>query len=280
MKSVQSVIAYTAIFISLTASVNAVAENLLVTRGQEREIQVTEQRLVLDTLRLEDGARIRFAPDMQSWHVEARQAWIGTDVRIEASGRNGLDGLTHSAPQAGDTPDCENSPPGKHGAPGVNGQQGVNITLKMGLMHFGSLSVLANGGNGGTGGPGATGPQGGAGDDCHAGNGGDGGRGGSGGNGGAGGEVSIHYWSANQSAYIPVSNYGPGIHIENQGGKPGEAGRPGKGGKGGKGGWSKRGSGKLISRDAGERGRDGAAGTRGKPGAAGKFLIQPMSAPK
>lgn len=280
MLSVRTAMAYSAIIVSLTAHSAATAQDLMISKGQEKTIGLAEQDLELDRLKLEDGARVRFAPDVRRWRVQARQAWIGSKVTIDANGAVGSDGSDRSGKNKSLTPACRDGRHGERGETGGNGQNGVDITLNLGLMQFGSLSVHANGGDGGAGGSGGEGAAGGAEDDCHAGSGGNGGQGGPGGDGGAGGEIQILYWSADQKTYIPVSNYGPGIHIENQGGKPGEGGEPGKAGKGGKGGWSKRGSGKLVARDSGEPGQDGTSGSRGTPGAGGKFLIQPMAGPR
>lgn len=279
MQCIKSVLAYIPVVISLTCSPALLAQDLVVMQGQEIIIGEAEQEMNLHQLKLEDGAKVRFAPNVQRWQVRAANAWIGSDIQIEASGRNGENGASTPSGKRGSASACRKGRNGQQGENGADGQHGVDITLNLGLVHFGSMSVHANGGAGGTGGNGGQGARGGAEDDCHAGSGGDGGKGGRGGDGGAGGEIRILYWSADRKTYIPVSNYGPGIHIENQGGKPGMGGTPGAGGKGGKGGWSKRGSGKLVARDSGEAGADGAPGLPGNAGQAGKFLIQPMAAP-
>ncbi len=257
-------------------SAAAFSADLVVPGGETLVIGPEQAQLQLDALRLEDGARIQFAPEVRSWQVRAEQAWIGEGVRIEGNGATGAPG-TGGPQQLAETEPCAAGARGVKGENGLEGTSGVSIAMELGLVHFHSLGIFANGGNGGAGGEGGRGGRGGVAADCHAGAGGDGGRGGDGGHGGAGGEIRIHYWSANQRAFIPVSNFGPGIQIENFGGKPGARGQGGRGGAGGEGGWSKRGSGKTISRNSGEAGRDGIPGEPGRPGKNGKFLVQPMA---
>lgn len=278
----KSALAYTCFAVSLTATPNGFCNDLVIPTGQMKTIETQETDLRLDRLRLEDGAVIRFAPGVSRWQVHAREAWIGSNVRIEGNGRNGA--LPKGGSNSGKASQeraaaCATGAKGISGIPGGSGEKGVDITLHLGLVHFGSMTVESNGGNGATGGTGEPGQAGGEEDGCHAGSGGKGGAGGNGGDGGAGGDIRIVYWSANQTAYIPVSNYGPGIHLENLGGDAGEPGMPGKGGAGGKGGWSKRGSGKVISRESGERGKNGRPGSPGDSGKSGRFLIQPVARP-
>ncbi len=252
------------------------AEQLVVGNGQTLVIGPEQAELKLESLRLEDGARIQFAPEVLSWKVRADETWIGEGVRIEGNGANGAPG--ESGPQQlAETDPCQQGERGIKGVDGNDGKTGVNLYLELGLVHFHSLGIFSSGGTGGAGGQGGRGGEGGPAVDCHAGSGGDGGRGGDGGHGGYGGEIRINYWSADQKTYIPVSNFGPGIQIENFGGRPGARGPGGRGGAGGAGGWSKRGSGKSIARNDGEPGRDGVPGESGRQGNNGKFLVQPLA---
>ncbi len=269
---------FTPLLLASLTSIPATAAELIVDDGETRTITAGESRLELDDLRIGNGAVIRFAPGVTRWEVYADRAWIGRGVVLEGNGRDGGEGA--SGPQQVTRAEpCARGVTGPTGSDGGAGGDGVSVYMQLGLMHFDSLSVFANGGKGGRGGQGGTGGEGGTADGCHAGAGGDGGDGGTGGDGGSGGEIRIVYWSADRKTYIPVSNYGPGVHVENYGGEAGDEGLGGKGGRGGKGGWSKRGSGKQVSRNYGEAGRDGVRGQRGKPGKTGRMLVQPVSGP-
>lgn len=263
---------------SAFAHTPAISAELVVDDGETHTVSAAEASLKLENLRIGNGATIRFAPGVERWEVRAEQAWIGRGVILRGNGQDGTEGASGPR-QAADTEPCARGVTGPTGGDGVPGGNGVSVFMELGLVHFESLSVFANGGKGGQGGRGGTGGQGGNADGCHAGAGGDGGDGGSGGNGGDGGEIRIVYWSADRKTYIPVSNYGPGVHVENYGGEAGEEGLGGKGGRGGKGGWSKRGSGKQVARNYGEPGRNGVRGQRGIPGKAGRMLVQPVAGP-
>lgn len=260
------------------------APSLLAQAGEQLHVPAGGEYLIerpvlrLESLRLEDGATLRLAPQLAHLQLVADQAWIGRGVRLLASGEDAP--ATAAGLAAVTAEPCEDGQAGQDGLPGAAGQPGRDLSIELGLLQFGSLLLDTRGGAGAGGQPGQPGMAGGKADACTGGNGGAGGRGGAGGAGGKGGDVVLRYWSLGEGGHIPVSNFGPGVQLLNEGGQGADGGIGGAGGAGGAGEFSKRGNGIKVYRNAGVPGSAGEAGSDGDDGASGRFIVQPVSRPE
>lgn len=72
----------------------SMATDLTIPAGQAYLVGVDQQELILDKLRIGDGARISFAPGVNTWRVHARLASIGKNVVIDGRGTPGQHGTS------------------------------------------------------------------------------------------------------------------------------------------------------------------------------------------
>lgn len=251
----------------LAASVSWAAGDIHVKKGETWRVGPDQASLALDSLTLEDGARIEFTPDVNLWQLSADIVRIGQNVVIDGSGSKGADGANGQPAMPAKA--CENGQAGGNGAAGGLGEEGVTLALNLGVQQLGSLRITTRGGHGGKGGNGTVGQPAGALDDCeltHGGEGGDGGRGGDGGNGG-----QVRLSVATRAPNLSLDFLKQRITIESEGGKGGEPGKGAAGGEGSPGRWLSM---KTLSGDkkyvaggqAGKKGKDGSAGQTGRPG--------------
>ena len=243
----------------------AQADALIVKAGEEITLSESQSRLQLDELRLEDGAVVRFAPEVTRWQVSASRAFIGNNVRIVGAGVTGSDGQ-RGQDASGQAAECNDGDSGAAGKAGGKGGPGVVIAMNLKIAHWGSMTIDTQGGAGGVGGAGGQGQQAGEVDKCSQTRGGTGGDGGDGGDGGNGGNVRIRY------SYLADTSISDALEkrltIRNEGGQGGEPGVGGPGGVGTDGKYinmrTLTGSKKWVA-----GGRDGNQGDQGKPGRTG-----------
>lgn len=264
--------------ICLTSLVALSAQAAELHVAAEKEHVIDTAFVQLERLVLEDGATLRVAPGIEALVLQADNAWIGEGVRLIASGvpgSPGADGADGESPGG-----CNDGGAGEPGGTGENGANGVDLDLRLGLHQFGSLLLESRGSNGGLGGQGGRGGNGGSSERCAGGTGGNGGQGGTGGAGGRGGEVRVSYWSLSKEGMLPVSNFGPGLQIVNDGGQGARGGEGGEPGAGGIGELVKRPTGIKLFRNPGEDGKPGKPGAHGAPGAPGRFIVEPLAGPR
>lgn len=245
--------------LGLWAGAHAQALDLIIPAGGEYQIEKSE--LVLERLRLDEGAKLTLAPNISKLHLRADQVWIAEGAVLDFSGREGKKGESPLA-MAKQEQYCK---PGAQGAPGQkggDGQAAPEVHLELSFIDLKASKILLTGGNGGAGGNGAQGQAGGDAYQCRGGAGGQGGHGGTGGNGGAGGKLIFSYQS---QAGMNVAEL---IDISVAAGLAGPAGLAGVGGNGGEGRYAKMGG-----RNAKKWLAGGAVGLQGENAAVGKAGI-------
>lgn len=254
-------------------SPSTLASSLVVRSGETYTVQRAET-VVVDELVLEDNARIRFAPGVHSWSLEAARARIGNGVDIDGSGVPGSNGASGQS-AAGVAADCSAGASGAAGAAGSAGGNGVDLRLRLGLAQLGSMAIRTDGGRGGDGGSGGNGQD--AGEvvgQCTPPAGGRGGQGGAAGNGGSGGNIVFYYWDAASGLDLRATR--DRIQTSANEGEAGAAGVAGKGGKGAKGHYirtaSLSGNRKWVA--GGKDGATGAEGAPGRTGSRGSVMVQ------
>lgn len=249
------------------ANVSLAAGDIHVKKGETWRVNPDQASLNLDSLTLEDGARIEFAPNVNLWQLSADVVRIGEGVVIDGSGRRGANGATGNLSTPAKA--CQNGEPGGNGGAGGLGEEGVTLALNLGVQQIGTLNISTHGGEGGYGGNGTPGQKAGALDGCeltHGGEGGDGGRGGDGGNGG-----QVRLSVSMKGPHLNLDFIKQRINIEAGGGKGGAPGKGAAGGEGSPGRWVSM---KTLSGDkkylgggqAGKNGKEGSAGQTGRPG--------------
>ncbi|MFT7405885.1 MAG: hypothetical protein ACI955_002959 [Zhongshania sp.] len=240
----------------------SLAADLSIPAGKTYVVGIDQQEMVLDTLRIGDGAKITFSSAVVGWRVQARHAYIGKDVVIEGNGSSGMAG---GAAQLAS--DCAS---GEIGGNGGDGSDGVEIRLQLGIEALGDLKVLANGGNGGYGSAGSDGA------DCDGANAGEGGNGGDGGEGGRGGDITILYQVLAKG--VSGDDLVKRIHIRTEGADGGNGGDAGSGGAGADGYYINRktltGGRKWV--EGGEGGLAGSPGSAGSAGNPGRILVDQL----
>ena len=214
--------------------------NLTVRKNQSKIIVTAIQSLLIDTLILEDNARIIIDDNVAAFSLIAKHATIGNNVVIDGSRKtipsNGANGQNGT-----DAPDyCTLPGEGKNGQNGADGTDAADIFLYFRINSIGSLRVVTDGTNGAMGGNGGSG---GAGANsspsllsaCTAKPGGSGGKGGNGGSGGRGGTLVFNYSFIDPSGHF-LSNQPPlsQVQLETNGGKGGNGGIGGQTGHPGK----------------------------------------------
>lgn len=243
------------------------AGDVHVKKGETWKIDATQASLTLDSLTLEDGAHIEFAPEVNLWQLSADVVRIGEGVVIDGRGVTGTDGSAGAASAVASA--CQNGASGGNGVAGALGEEGVTLALNLGLQQIGSLRITTLGGGGGKGGSATAGQKAGELDGCditHGGEGGDGGRGGDGGNGG-----QVHLSVAVKGPNLNLDFIKQRVTIESHGGKGGKGGDGAAGGEGSPGRWLSM---KTLSGDRkfvaggqkGKNGKDGSPGQDGRPG--------------
>lgn len=251
----------------LVANIGVAAGDIHVKKGETWRVAPAQASLNLDSLTLEEGARIEFAPEVHLWQLSADVVRIGENVTIDAHGANGAEGVAGA--MAAPTATCQNGAAGGNGAVGGSGEDGVTLALALGVQQLGSLHINTRGGNGGNGGHGAPGQPAGELDDCELAHGGEGGDGGRGGDGGNGGQVRLSL--ALKAPNLSLDFLRQRLTLDSAGGV---AGAPGKGASGGEGSPGRWLSMKTLTGDkkfvaggqAGKNGKDGSAGQAGRPG--------------
>lgn len=247
----------------------ATATELKVGPGQSYLVEKNNSQMVLDHLEIADAARIRFAPGVMIWRVQAKTAVIGDNVVIDGRGEAGESGMSGVSAS-----DCKNQLNGQGGAHGAPGTDGVSMRLQLGIQSLGSLKVIADGGRGGDGGTGGDGAD--NSDDCAGDRGGDGGDGGDGGAGGSGGEVTILYRLLGSD--LEPLDVSQRIKVSASPGKGGTGGRGGSNGKGSGGRYVDKktlaGTRQWIS--GGEAGLSGSIGLSGGAGANGAVTVESL----
>ncbi len=252
---------------ALAVGVSWAGGDIHVKQGETWRIGPDQANLSLDSLTLDDEARIEFAPEVNFWQLSADIVRIGKNVMIDGNGTAGKDGADGQASTPAKA--CENGMAGGNGGAGGLGEEGVTMVLNLGVQQLGSLKISSRGGNGGHGGDGTPGQNAGELDGCeltHGGEGGDGGRGGEGGNGG-----QVRLGVALKAPNLTLDFLKQRIAIESEGGKGGNPGKGADGGEGSPGRWLSM---KTLSGDkkfvaggqAGKDGKDGSAGPSGRPG--------------
>ncbi|MBQ0759499.1 MAG: hypothetical protein KBT72_07590 [Zhongshania sp.] len=250
---------YLAILALALTPLAGLAASLSIPAGKTYIVGIDQQELVLENLRIGDGARITFSSAVAGWRVQARHTYIGNGVVIEGSGSAGAAG------EAGENAStCSDGMAGEHGG---GGSDGVEIRLQLGIESLGDMQILANGGDGGDGGAGGDGADAGAAcDGDFTGNGGDGGEGGEG---GRGGDITFLYQVLAKS--ISGDDLVKRVRISNEGGAGGNGGDAGSGGAGSVGRYVSKKSltgnrAWIPGSDGGLAGSPGSAGSAGNPG--------------
>lgn len=251
----------------LVANVSLAAGDIHVKKGETWRVNPDQASLNLDSLTLEDSARIEFAPGVNLWQLSADVVHIGDGVVIDGSGSRGAEGATGNGTTLANA--CQSGEAGGNGGAGGLGEEGVTLALNLGVQQIGTLNISTRGGDGGNGGNGTPGQKAGALDDCeltHGGEGGDGGRGGDGGNGG-----QVRLSVAMKGPHLNLDFIKQRISIDAVGGKGGESGQGAAGGEGSPGRWIAM---KTLSGDKkfvaggqpGKKGKAGIDGQTGRPG--------------
>ena len=250
---------YLAILALALTPLAGLAASLSIPAGKTYVVGIDQQELVLENLRIGDGARITFSSAVAGWRVQARHAYIGKGVVIEGSGSAGAAG------EAGENAStCSDGMAGEHGG---GGSDGVEIRLQLGIESLGDMQILANGGNGGDGGAGGDGAD--AGAACEGDFTGNGGDGGEGGEGGRGGDVTVLYQVLAKG--VSGDDLIQRILISIEGGAGGNGGDAGSGGAGTSGRFVHKRSltgnrAWVAGSDGGLAGSPGLAGSAGNPG--------------
>lgn len=232
----------------------------LIIKSNEAFEMIDTDIIVVDTLIMQDSAKVILNSHKADNFIHAKVARIGKFCKIYGSGRDGengepgLPGYTAVGP-------CKNGIPGRSGTPGSDATHGVNLYLYFNQLTIEDrLSVELVGGDGGDGGRGGAGGGGSPGTRlCQGGNGGAGGNGARGGDGGNGGNLTVsckqcpdlRSWLGNK---LIVRSFG---------------GNAGLGGEGGYGGLAGLVNGGKNTKDGeqGAKGRTGESGQAGKNGA-------------
>lgn len=247
------------------------ATDLTIPAGKTYVVGIDQQELVLENLRIGDGANITFSSAVVGWRVQAQHAYIGKDVVIDGNGNAGTAGSGAQLALM-----CAN---GEDGGNGGDGSDGVEIRLQLGIEALGDLKLLASGGKGGDGGAGSDGA------DCggpnavesgESGEGGEGGNGGDGGVGGRGGDITIFYQVLAKG--VSGDDLVKRIQIKSEGAEGGDGGDVGSGGVGADGYYINRktltGNRKWI--EGGEGGLAGSPGSSGSAGNPGRILVDQL----
>lgn len=216
--------------------------------------------LNVDSLIIEDSARIELNRSEQDNYIRARVILAGNGVVISGAGINGEPGKSGSTGKSYVTP-CQSGMPGADGSSGRPGTNGVNLYFFVDVLSVsGSMMIDLSGGSGGHGGCGGNGGDGSPGTlHCNGGTGGNGGNGGNGASGGDSGNLTIG--SANEASIRKL--IGSSLIFRNYGGKAGLGARGGVPGYAGLGPSTQ--SGYRHGKD-GKEGKYGAHGVRGKDG--------------
>lgn len=242
------------------------AANLTIPAGKTYVVGVDQQELVLENLRIGDGAKITFSSAVAGWRVQARHAYIGKGVVIDGSASAGELGDSESA-----APACTS---GNAGGNGGDGGDGVEIRLQLGIEALGDMHLLSNGGNGGDGGAGGDGAD--VSENCDGAPAGEGGNGGDGGEGGRGGDITILYQVLSKGQVN--DDIAARIQLASEGGAGGNGGDAGSGGAGVSGRYVKKktlaGNRKWV--EGGEGGLAGSPGSAGSAGNPGRILIDQL----
>lgn len=166
---------------------------LHVKAGEKRIISKEEQNAIYTQIVFEDNSVISFAEGVTKWQLQCDKVYIGTNVTIDARGRNGVNGSRGQ--NAGGQSSCHQGHNGHVGGHGGSGGNGIDVSMTIKIYAIGSMKINASGGRGGNGGIGGTGGKGGSADcdKCSGGRGGTGGKGGDAGIGGRSGRVEIVY---------------------------------------------------------------------------------------
>jgi hypothetical protein len=241
------------------APLAGLAADLTIPAGKTYVVGIDQQELVLENLRIGDGAKITFSSAVVGWRVQARHAYIGSGVVVDGNGSAGMAGDSAEA-----TSVCAD---GGAGGNGGDGSDGVEIRLQLGIESFGDIQVMSDGGNGGVGGAGGDGAD--VSENCDLAAGGEGGSGGDGGEGGRGGDVTILYQVLGKS--VAGDDLLKRIAIRSEGGSGGNGGDAGSGGAGAGGYYVNKktltGNRKWVEGgDGGLAGNPGSAGSAGNPG--------------
>lgn len=246
--------------------------DLIVDPGTEHEVTAAEQDVIYNRIEIGDDARIRFAADVDHWHVEAARARFGDRVVIDGKREGAANGRA-GTPGSGHGPGERN---GRSGGDGAIGREGIDVRLRLAFERVGIVELNVSGGDGGDGGRGGNGAAG-RGASCSkvrfGTDGGHGGSGGAGGDGGDGGTVEIRF------SYVSTPPPGdpeelPGFRIVSQGG---DSGTPGKGGRGAPGGASKDCPlGPIQHLRGGRSGTSGSVGREGRDGRDGDIRLIPI----
>lgn len=262
--------------ITATFSLTAFAAgSLTIKEGEVYTVGPDQQRMTLDSLKIGDGARVRFAEGVSQWQLRVQQAAIGNGVIVEASGADGASGEPGKGFERG-AGGCVSGKAGGHGSDGGRGGDAVSLRMQMGLLSLGSLKIVSNGGDGGNGGSGGNGQD--AGEftkTCQSPpTGGDAGRGGNGGSGGHAGDVTVMYWPATEAmAGVDVPAL---IQVEAEPGRAGAAGSAGKPGAGSEGRYVKK---RTLTGDrawvsGGDKGAKADPGVSGESGMRSRVLVE------
>lgn len=251
----------------LVANVSLAAGDIHVKKGETWRVNPDQASLNLDSLTLEDGARVEFAPTVNLWQLSADVVRIGEGVVIDGNGRRGAEGVTGNATTPAKP--CQNGEAGGNGGAGGLGEAGVTLALNLGVQQIGTLKISIRGGDGGNGGNGTPGQKAGDLDGCEVTQGGDGGDGGRGGDGGSGGLLRLSV--ATKGPNLNLDFIKQRISIDTEGGKGGAPGKGAAGGEGSPGRWISM---KTLSGDkkfvaggqSGKKGKDGIEGQTGRPG--------------
>lgn len=261
--------------IFLTVPVMA-ASTLNVPAGETYVVKVGEQRMVLSSLTIGDGATIRFAEGVSRWQLRAEEVDIGSKVLIDARGSAGVAGTNAAAPSKPQAIECKNGVPGIAGSPGQRGGNGVSLRLQLGLKTLGDLRISGDGGSGGDGSRGGDGQA--AAEttkDCKkTASGGNAGAGGQAGDGGMAGDVSVAVWAV--STAINIDKAIERISVSTQAGAAGSGGSAGKPGAGSEGHYVRKRTltGNRAWQGGGVAGADAKKGEDGRKGMAGRALVE------
>lgn len=243
------------------------AGDMHVKKGDTWRVGADQASLNLDSLTLENGARIEFAPEVHLWQLNADVVRIGENVVIDGAGAKGAEGA--SGKVAAPANACQNGESGGNGEVGAIGEEGVTLALTLGVQQIGSLNISTLGGDGGNGGQGMPGQKAGDLDGCELTHGGEGGDGGRGGDGGSGGQVRVSV--AIKGPNLSLDLIKERVSIHSVGGKGGQPGKGADGGEASPGRWLSM---KTLTGDkkyvaggqAGKNGKDGSPGQSGRPG--------------
>lgn len=63
--------------------------DLTIPAGKTYVVGIDQQELVLENLRIGDGANITFSSAVIGWRVQARHAYIGKNIVIDGNGSHG-----------------------------------------------------------------------------------------------------------------------------------------------------------------------------------------------